>query len=104
MILKKFPDLVLDFVHHPGNSSGVVDGAAAILVTSPDYAKAHGLTPRARVLATANMADDPTLMLNAPGPAARKVVARAGQPLPDIPPLAVTAAFAGRQDTRRWGA
>src|SRR3546814_1275241 len=50
MILKKYPDLVLVFVHHPGNSSGVVDGAAAILVTSPDYAKAHGLTPRARVL------------------------------------------------------
>src|SRR3546814_556523 len=84
MILKKFPDLVLDFVHHLGNSSGVVDGAAAILVTSPDYAKAHGLTPRARVLATANMGDDPTLMINAPGPAARNVVARAGLTLDDI--------------------
>src|SRR3546814_13511301 len=66
MILKKFPDLVLDFVHHPGNSSGVVDGAAAILVTSPDYAQARGLTPRPRVLATANMGDAPTLLLTAP--------------------------------------
>src|SRR3546814_20067163 len=94
MILKKFPDLVLDFVHHPGNSSGVVDGAAAILVTSPDYAKAHGLTPRARVLATANMGDDPTLMLNAPGPAARKVVARAGLTLDDIDLFEVNEAFA----------
>src|SRR3546814_13999005 len=94
MILKKFPDLVLDFVHHPGNSSGVVDGAAAILVTSPDYAKAHGLTPRARVLATANMGDDPTLMLNAPGPAARKVVARAGLTLDDIDLFEVHEAFA----------
>ena len=64
-------------VHHAGNSSGVVDGSGAILIASENYAKAHGLKPRARVIATANMGDDPTLMLNAPVPAARKVLKRA---------------------------
>ncbi len=94
MILRKFPDLVIEHVHHAGNSSGVVDGAGALLITSPDYAKAHGLTPRARIRATANVGDDPTLMLNAPGPAARKVVARAGMTLDDIDLFEVNEAFA----------
>jgi acetyl-CoA C-acetyltransferase len=61
-------------VHHAGNSSGVVDGAAALLLASADYAQKHGLKPRARVVATANIGDDPTLMLNAPVPAAKKVL------------------------------
>src|SRR3546814_14981074 len=90
MILKKFPDLVLDFVHPPGNSSGVVDGAAALLVTSPDYAKAHGLTPRARVLAPANMGDAPTLMLHAPAPAAPQVLPPPRPPPPAHDPFAAT--------------
>jgi acetyl-CoA C-acetyltransferase len=94
MILKRYPDCDIQFVHHPGNSSGVVDGAAAILVTSPEYAKSHGLTPRARIVATANIGDDPTLMLNAPGPAARKVLARAGLSLDDIDVFEVNEAFA----------
>lgn len=55
LILRKYPDLEIDFVHHAGNSSGVVDGSAAILLASPSYAKAHGLKPRARVVAMANM-------------------------------------------------
>ncbi|TKW79168.1 MAG: acetyl-CoA C-acyltransferase, partial [Bradyrhizobium icense] len=55
LILDKYPDLDINFVHHAGNSSGVVDGAAAILLASPDYAKKHGLKPRARVVAVANM-------------------------------------------------
>ena len=67
-----------------GNSSGVVDGAAAVALASADYAKAHGLTPRARVVATSNLGDDPTLMLNAPVPAARKVLRKAGLTLDDI--------------------
>jgi len=54
LILQKHPGLDIDFVHHAGNSSGVVDGAAAILLASPSYAKAHGLKPRARVVATAS--------------------------------------------------
>jgi acetyl-CoA acetyltransferase family protein len=78
LILQRYPDLEIEFVHHAGNSSGVVDGAAAILLASPAYAEAHGLEPRARVVAIANMGDSPTLMLNAPVPATRKVLAKAG--------------------------
>ena len=93
MILAKFPGLEIDHVHHAGNSSGVVDGAAAILVTSPEYASAHGLKPRARVVALANIGDDPTLMLNAPVPAARKVLAKAG--------LALSTTSTSSRSTRR---
>ena len=75
LINQRYPDLKIEHVHHAGNSSGVVDGAAALLLASPDYARKHGLKPRARVVATANMGDDPTLMLNAPVPAAKKVLA-----------------------------
>ena len=94
MVLKRYPGLDIDHVHHAGNSSGVVDGAAALLITSPDYAKAHGLKPRARVVAIANVGDDPTLMLNAPVPAARKVLAKAGLTLDDIDLFEVNEAFA----------
>jgi acetyl-CoA C-acetyltransferase len=94
LINRKYPDVDIQHVHHAGNSSGVVDGAAAILMASESYAKAHGLTPRARVVATANMGDDPTLMLNAPVPAARKVLERAGMTLADIDLFEVNEAFA----------
>jgi acetyl-CoA C-acetyltransferase len=94
LINQKYPDLDIQHVHHAGNSSGVVDGAAAILFASSDYARAHGLTPRARVVATANMGDDPTLMLNAPVPAARKVLERAGMTLDDIDLIEINEAFA----------
>jgi acetyl-CoA C-acetyltransferase len=94
MVLKRYPGLDIDHVHHAGNSSGVVDGAAALLITSPDYAKANGLKPRARVVAIANVGDDPTLMLNAPVPAARKVLAKAGLTLDDIDLFEVNEAFA----------
>lgn len=94
MILRRYEGLDIQHVHHAGNSSGVVDGAAAILVTSPEYAKAHGLKPRARIVALSNMGDDPTLMLNAPVPAARKVLARAGMTLDDIDLIEVNEAFA----------
>ena len=94
MILRRFPDLKIEHVHHAGSSSGVVDGAAAILVANSDFAKAHGLTPRARVVAVANVGDDPTLMLNAPVPAARKVLERAGLSLSDIDLFEVNEAFA----------
>jgi acetyl-CoA C-acetyltransferase len=75
LIHQKYPGLEVNHVHHAGNSSGVVDGAAALLMASPAYAKRQGWTPRARVLAMANVGDSPTLMLNAPVPAARKVLA-----------------------------
>lgn len=94
LINKKYPDLDIQHVHHAGNSSGVVDGAAAILFASEDYAKEHGLKARARVIATANMGDDPTLMLNAPVPAARKVLKRAGMTLNDIDLFEINEAFA----------
>lgn len=94
MVLQKFPGLEIDHVHHAGNSSGVVDGAAAILLASSDYARAQGLAPRARVVATANMGDDPTLMLNAPVPAARKVLEKAGMTLADMDLFEVNEAFA----------
>ena len=94
LILDKYPDLDINFVHHAGNSSGVVDGSAAILLASPSYAKAHGLKPRARVVAMANMGDSPTLMLNAPVPAARKVLAKAGLTLDDIDLFEINEAFA----------
>jgi acetyl-CoA C-acetyltransferase len=94
LINQKYPDLDIAHVHHAGNSSGVVDGAAAILLASEGYAKAHGLTARARIVATANMGDDPTLMLNAPVPAARKVLARAGLTLGDIDLFEINEAFA----------
>ena len=94
LLLKRYPDLELNFVHHAGNSSGVVDGAAAVLLASEKYAKAHGLKPRARIVAMANMGDSPTLMLNAPVPAARKVLAKAGLTLDDIDLFEVNEAFA----------
>ena len=94
LILDKYPDLEINHVHHAGNSSGVVDGSAAILLASPAYAKAHGLKPRARVVAMANMGDSPTLMLNAPVPAARKVLAKAGLDIGDIDLFEINEAFA----------
>ena len=94
LILQKYPDLKINHIHHAGNSSGVVDGSAALLLASPDYAKAHGLTPRARVIATANQGDCPTLMLNAPVPAAKRVLARAGLTLADIDLFEINEAFA----------
>ena len=67
---------------------------SAMLLASPAYAKAHGMKPRARVVAMANMGDDPTLMLNAPVPAARKVLAKAGLTLADIDLFEINEAFA----------
>jgi acetyl-CoA C-acetyltransferase len=94
LIRQKYPDLDINFVHHAGNSSGVVDGAAALLLSSPAYARAHGLKPRARVVAMANVGDSPTLMLNAPVPAARKVLAKAGLTVDDIDLWEINEAFA----------
>jgi acetyl-CoA C-acetyltransferase len=94
LINKRYPDLQIKFVHHAGNSSGVVDGSAALLLASPSYARAHGLKPRARVVAMANMGDDPTLMLNAPVPAARKVLSKAGLTLKQIDLFEINEAFA----------
>ena len=93
-INRRYPDLEIQHFHHAGNSSGVVDGAAAILITSPEYAKEHGLKPRARIVAYANQGDDPTLMLNAPVPAAKKVLAKAGLTKDQIDVWEINEAFA----------
>ena len=81
-------------VHHAGNSSGVVDGASAVLLTSPEYARAHGMTPRARIVMTAVAGTDPVIMLTAPGPAAVKCLQRAGMTFDDIDLFEVNEAFA----------
>lgn len=95
LIQKKYPQLErFDHIHHAGNSSGVVDGAAALLLASASYVERRGLTPRARVVATANQGDCPTLMLNAPVPAARKVLAKAGLEVGDIDLWEINEAFA----------
>jgi acetyl-CoA C-acetyltransferase len=94
LIQDKYPGLEIRHVHHAGNSSGVVDGAAALLLASPAYAKKRGLKARARVLAFANMGDSPTLMLNAPVPAARKVLQKAGLTTEDIDLWEINEAFA----------
>lgn len=94
LVNQKYPDLEIKHFHHAGNSSGVVDGAAAVLITSKAYAEKHGLKPRARIVATANMGDDPTLMLNAPVPAAKKVLAKAGLSKDDIDLYEINEAFA----------
>ncbi len=94
LITAKYPDLDIQFVHHAGNSSGVVDGSGALLLASPSYAKKRGLKARARVVAYANVGDSPTLMLNAPVPAARKVLAKAGLTVDDIDLWEINEAFA----------
>jgi acetyl-CoA C-acetyltransferase len=94
LINRRYPDLEIRHFHHAGNSSGVVDGAAAVLVASKEYCDAHGLKPRARIVQTANMGDDPTLMLNAPVPAARRVLERAGLTVDDIDLFEINEAFA----------
>jgi acetyl-CoA C-acetyltransferase len=94
MLQQVYPDLQINHVHHAGNSSGVVDGAAALLMCSPAYAKKQGWKPRGRIVAMANMGDCPTLMLNAPVPAARKVLQKAGLTLDDIDLFEINEAFA----------
>jgi acetyl-CoA C-acetyltransferase len=94
LINQRYPDLKIQHVHHAGSSSGIVDGAAALLLASGDYARKHGLKPRARVVATANVGDDPTLMLNAPVPAAKKVLMKADLRPDDIDLWEVNEAFA----------
>jgi acetyl-CoA C-acetyltransferase len=94
LIQMKYPDLNWTGVHHAGNSSGVVDGAAAVLLASKEYADKNGLKPRARVVAFANVGDCPTLMLNAPVPAAKKVLAKAGLTEDDIDLWEINEAFA----------
>ncbi|WFS12221.1 acetyl-CoA C-acetyltransferase [Rhodococcus aetherivorans] len=84
----------IDHVHHGGNSSGIVDGAALVLVGSEQAGKDMGLTPRARIVATATSGADSTIMLTGPTPAAHKVLAAAGLTVDDIDLFEINEAFA----------
>jgi acetyl-CoA C-acetyltransferase len=93
--LTRYPQVErIHHVHHAGNSSGIVDGAAAVLVGNAAAAKAHNLTPRARIVATALSGADPTIMLTGPMPATRKALAKAGLSINDIDLFEVNEAFA----------
>lgn len=95
VILGKYP--VLDHVEHvhtPGNSSGIVDGASAVMIGSEKAGKDLGLTPRGRIVATAVLATDPIIMLTGPGPAAKKCLERAGLSVADIDLWEINEAFA----------
>jgi flavin-binding protein dodecin len=81
-------------VHHAGNSSGIVDGAAAVLIGTEAAGKTHGLTPRARIVSVALSGADPTIMLTGPMPAARKALAKAGLTIDQIDLFEVNEAFA----------
>ena len=93
--LQKYPEVgTVNHVHHAGNSSGIVDGAAVVLIASEQAIKEQGLKPRAKVLATALVGADPTIMLTGPAPAARKALAKAGLTIDDIDLFEVNEAFA----------
>ncbi|MFN8192852.1 MAG: acetyl-CoA C-acetyltransferase [Nocardioidaceae bacterium] len=84
----------IDHVHHAGNSSGIVDGAAIMAIGSEAVGTELGLTPRARILATAVSGADPTIMLTGPAPASRKALAKAGLDVSDIDLFEINEAFA----------
>ncbi len=93
--LMKYPHLErINHIHHAGNSSGIVDGAAAVLIGSAEFGRAHGLKPRARIRATAKIGTDPTIMLTGPVPATQKILKDSGLQIGDIDLFEVNEAFA----------
>ena len=95
VILRKYPSLErVEHVHTPGNSSGIVDGSSAVLIGSETAGRDLGLTPRARIVATAVLATDPIIMLTGPGPAAKKCLRKAGLNKDDIDLWEINEAFA----------
>ena len=95
MARKRYPEVEeIRHVHHPGNSSGIVDGAAAVLLASPATARELGLAPRARIRSTATYGDEPVIMLTAPTPASQRALARAGMTTEDIDLWEINEAFA----------
>ncbi|MCJ1900279.1 MULTISPECIES: acetyl-CoA C-acetyltransferase [Paracoccus] len=91
----KYPHLDrIEHIHHAGNSSGIVDGAAAVLIGNAEFGKAHGLKPRARIRATAKIGTDPTIMLTGPVPVTEKILRDAGMAISDIDLFEVNEAFA----------
>jgi acetyl-CoA C-acetyltransferase len=93
--IMKYPHLErIEHIHHAGNSSGIVDGASAVLVGDAAFGAAHGLRPRARIRATAKIGTDPTIMLTGPVPVTEKILAEAGMEFGDIGLFEVNEAFA----------
>ncbi|MGZ9811919.1 acetyl-CoA C-acetyltransferase [Pseudoroseicyclus sp. H15] len=93
--LMKYPHLeAINHIHHAGNSSGIVDGAAGLLIGSKAFGEAHGLTPRARIKSTAKIGTDPTIMLTGPVPVTEKILADSGMSIGDIDLFEVNEAFA----------
>lgn len=93
--LMKYPQLErIEHIHHAGNSSGIVDGAAAVLIGTREFGQAHGLTPRARIRASARIGTEPTIMLTGPVPVTERVLAAAGMTISDIDLFEVNEAFA----------
>ncbi len=91
----KYPHLsAINHIHHAGNSSGIVDGAAAVLIGNEEFGKAHGLKPRARIRATAKIGTDPTIMLTGPVPVTEKILRDSGMKISDIDLFEVNEAFA----------
>lgn len=91
----KYPHLDrIDHIHHAGNSSGIVDGAAAVLIGNAEFGKALGLKPRARIRATAKIGTDPTIMLTGPVPVTEKILTDSGMSISDIDLFEVNEAFA----------
>lgn len=95
LAMKAYPDVkAIDHVHTGGNSSGIVDGAAVVLLASKEYADAHGLKPRAKIRATATAGAEPVIMLTAPAPASSKALKLAGMAPGDIDLWEINEAFA----------
>ena len=95
LALMKYPHLEkIEHVHHAGNSSGIVDGSAAVLIGSKAFGEAHGLKPRARIRATAKIGTDPTIMLTGPVPVTEKILKDNGMTIGDIDLFEVNEAFA----------
>jgi acetyl-CoA C-acetyltransferase len=93
--LQRYPGICrIDHVHHAGNSSGVVDGAAAVALASSNWMHTHRVTPRAQIRATAAIGSEPVIMLTAPGPAAQRCLERAGMTVCDIDLWEINEAFA----------
>src|SRR5262249_41289832 len=84
----------INHVHTPGNSSGIVDGAALVLIGSEQIGEELGLTPRARIVSTGVVGTEPTIMLTGPAPSAQKALAKAGLTFADIDLFEVNEAFA----------
>ncbi|MGB2409704.1 MAG: acetyl-CoA C-acyltransferase, partial [Paracoccaceae bacterium] len=93
--LMKYPHLErIEHIHHAGNSSGIVDGSAALLIGNKEFGEKYGIKPRAKVRSTAKIGTDPTIMLTGPVPVTEKILRESGMSISDIDLFEVNEAFA----------